>query len=246
VAKLTDGLYGYEVAMLWLGILLFIVLLFGLIARLRKGDSVASLLPFFGVAIAMIGYPSVQSITIGKDLLSIQKATHDLTVSPTNLELRQSINATLQKIQSRPIGDPSNLTMVATAQYALGDDSAAKQNLQKALAVNPNIPAAKALQQKIGIVETVTNLTNRVQLNPGDAQARTALQSTVSDAGKLPIANPNALTEIARGQAAMGDYSQAIANANKAAHIDPNGPGGRLAQSLKLSRPENNAVAIQR
>jgi tetratricopeptide (TPR) repeat protein len=245
VAKLTDGLYGYEIAMLLLGSVMFVILLFGLAARVRKGGSVVSLLPFFVLAIAMIGYPSVQSITIGKDLLTMQKATHELTTSPTDIELRQSVKATLQKLQSRPIGDPSSLTAVATAQYALGDDSAAKQNLQKVLDVNPNIPEANALQQKIAIVEMVTNLTNRVQLNPGDTQARTALQSTVSDAGKLPLANPNALTEIARGQAAMGDYSQAIANADKAAHIDPNGPGGRLAQSLKLSRPDN-AVAIQR
>jgi tetratricopeptide (TPR) repeat protein len=211
VAKLTDGLYGYEVALLWLGIAMFVVLLIGLTARLRKGGGVGSLLPFFGLAIAMIGYPSVQSITIGKDLLTIQKGSHDLTASPTNIELRQSVKSTLQKLQSRPIGDPSNLTTVATAQYALGDNSAAKQNLQKALEVNPDIPAAKALQQKIAIVDTVTDLTNRVQLNPTDTQARTALQSTVSDAGKLPLANPNALAEIARGQAAMGDYSHAIA-----------------------------------
>ena len=235
MAKLTDGLYGYEVAMLLLGIVMFIVLLLGLIARMRKGGSVASLLPFFGLAIAMIGYPSVQSITIGKDLVTIQKSTHELTASPTNLELRQSIKATLQKIQSRPIGDASSLTTVAAAQYALGDDSAAKQNLQRALDVDPKIPAAKALQQKIATVDRVTELTNRLQQNTGDMQARAALQSTVSDAGKLPIANPNALTEIARGQAAMGDYSHAIANANNAAHIDPNGPGGRLALSLKAA-----------
>jgi len=233
VAKLTDGLYGYEIAMLVLGSVMFVVLLFGLAARMRKGGSVVSLLPFFVLAIAMIGYPSVQSITIGKDLVTMQKATHELTTSPTNLELRQSVKATLQKLQSRPIGNPSSLAVVATAQYALGDDSAAKQNLQKALDANPNIPAAKALQQKISIVDAVTNLTNRVQLNPGDTQARTALQATVSDAGRLSIANPNAMTEIARGQAAIGDYSHAIANADNAAHIDPKGAAPRLAQSLK-------------
>ena len=129
--KITDGLYGYEVVMLLLGIVMFIVLLFGLIARLRTGGSVVSLLPFFGLAIAMIGYPSIQSITIGTDLVTIQKSTQELTAAPTNLDLRQSIKATLQKIQSRPIGDPSSLTTVAAAQYALGDDPTAKQNLQK-------------------------------------------------------------------------------------------------------------------
>jgi tetratricopeptide (TPR) repeat protein len=246
VAKLTDGLYGYEVALLWLGIAMFVVLLIGLTARLRKGGGVGSLLPFFGLAIAMIGYPSVQSITVGKDIVTLKKTTHELITSPTDLELRQSVKAALQKVQSRPIADPSSLTAVATAQYAVGNDSAAKHSLQRVLDVNPNIPEAKALQQKIAIIETVTNLTNRVQVNPGDMQAKTALQSTVIDAGKLPIANPNALTEIARGQAAMGDYSQAIANANKAAHIDPSGPGGRLAQSLKFSRPDRDAVSIQR
>src|SRR5215469_6306991 len=203
MAALTDGLYGYEIVMLVLGIILFIVSLFGLIQGLRKGTNVTPLLAFFGLSIAMVGYPSVQSITLGKDELEIEKSTHELTQSPTNTGVRQSVQSTLSKIENRPIADPQKLTLVAAAQYALGQDSAAKQNLQKVLQTSPNLADAKALQQKIEFVDKVTNLTTQVESNPANGSAKQSLQSTLSEATKFQFANPGALTQLARGQAAI-------------------------------------------
>lgn len=240
--KLIDGLYGYEIAMLVLGIAMFIVLLIGLIARLRKEGNIAPLLPFFGLSIAMIGYPSVKSVSIADNLVTIEKSTDELLSSPTNTAARNSVSTAVDQIKGRPLSDPSRLAVVATAQYALGDESAAKQNLQKALAQSPALPQAISLEHKIATVDNVKNLTKEVEQNPQNTSAKQSLQTQLSEASKLQIASPTAITQIARGQAAVGNYSQAVVNANKAAAIAPKSDAVKLAESLKRSAIESKVA----
>jgi hypothetical protein len=56
------GLFWYEIVLLALGVMLFVVLLNALRSALAAGRSYAGLLPFFMLTIVMVGYPSIKSI----------------------------------------------------------------------------------------------------------------------------------------------------------------------------------------
>jgi len=84
-------------------ILLFgvIFLLVFLIQRLRKGLDplrITAIL-WFGDTCRGVEHHDWQGS------FALQKSTHELTSSPTNLVLRQSIQTTVQKLENKPIAD---------------------------------------------------------------------------------------------------------------------------------------------
>jgi tetratricopeptide (TPR) repeat protein len=243
MTAITDGLYGYEIVILVFGIILFFVMLIPLIQRLRKGTSPTALLPFFLLSIGMVGYPSVQSITIGKDLITLNKTTHKLASSPSDPALRQTVKTTVEKLEGRPIAEPGNLTVVATAQYMLGNESAANAKVQQALAANPNLEAARSLKESIASDQRIATLTQQIAANPSNDQAKTSLASELKDVSAVQKANPLALTHLAQAQAAIGQYSKAFETANKAEEIAPNGPARPLVNSLKEIMPRDSKRA---
>ena len=68
-----DGLYLFEWVLMALGVILFIVLVIAFFYQLTHNRSVGVLLAFFLVPIAMIGYPSLQSIQISDNKLSLER-----------------------------------------------------------------------------------------------------------------------------------------------------------------------------
>ncbi len=68
-----DGLHLYEIVLLVLGVILFLVLLVALIIFLIQGRSIKSLLLFFVVSVLMIGFPSVTKFKFDKDGVEIDK-----------------------------------------------------------------------------------------------------------------------------------------------------------------------------
>ena len=101
------GLFWYEVVLLVLGVVLFIVLIDALRKNLSAGKSYAGLLPFFVLTIAMIGYPSITSIQYNKGMVSIDTDASQIEAnpgSPQNAALRQQIQANLSRYESRGLG----------------------------------------------------------------------------------------------------------------------------------------------
>ena len=98
--KFFNGLYSYEIVMLVLGVLLFLVAL----VKLMKKAS-AGLVVFFLLAIAMIGYPSIQSIQYEKGVITVDKKVHDLEANPGNEALRASLQQDMGKIEGRANND---------------------------------------------------------------------------------------------------------------------------------------------
>jgi hypothetical protein len=59
----------------------------------------------------------------------------------------------------------------------------------------------------------------------------------------LPIANPNAMTKVVQGQAAVGNYPAALDTVKKAITISPNTVNAQpLAESLKRKVQSNTSI----
>jgi hypothetical protein len=159
MTSFLDPLYWYETAMLVLGVVLFVVLVITLLKLVNKGKSFAALLPFFAIPVVMIGYPTIQSVSFGKDVVTITKATEELQSDPANTTARQTLQRAVEKTASRPATNPQTMAKIAAAQFALGDRAAAEAKLKIALEQSPHLPAALALQRKIegGVTTPPTN-----------------------------------------------------------------------------------------
>jgi hypothetical protein len=219
--SMLDGLFLYEIVLLALGVLLFVVLVSALLVAVVRDKQYLRLLPFFLISIVMIGFPSVSSIQVTKDAITIVKATHELEQDPTNAEARASLQDAVQDLALRPIADPEVATSIARAQIALGDDPAAEARIERVLRRAPEHPEALKLKQRIDIERSVAVLTSQVQENPGDQEATSELRQQLTRADELKIADPETLAVFAQAQRVVGEESKAVANEQQAMLIDP-------------------------
>lgn len=220
--RFFDGLYSYEIVLLALGTLMFLVLLFAFVYSLVKKQALGRLFGFFLFPILMIGFPVVSSIKFMNALLEITTKTRELEQTPTDKSAREDLAKAVQSVAARPLSNPVTLTTVARAQVALGNDAGALTNLDRALQKDPNLPEAAQLKGRIELVRDMDKLTTHVENNPADAAAKAELQKKVADVAKTPIANPETLAKVARAQSAVGANEQALSNAQKALTINPN------------------------
>jgi tetratricopeptide (TPR) repeat protein len=220
--SLFDGMYAYEVVLLILGVLLFLLLAGLLVALVVRGKAFSGLLFFFAIPIAMIGYPSIQKITFQDGAVTIEKTTAQLQAAPTDTALRSNLEKQVSSLASRPTTDPAALTNIAKAQFALGNQAVAETTLQKALQKAPTLPQAMALKQRIEIDRGLSTLTSQLAQHPGDAAVRQQLANTVAQSASLKIASPVFLGHVAMAHAALGDKARSQSFAETALKINPN------------------------
>ncbi len=217
---LMAGLPIYDVVMLILGVILFVVLIILLI----KGRDPLKLLPLFLVCAALIAWPTIASITMaGLEIKTnqIKPAVTALENDPANAQARATLLSAYNKTKSQHSTDPETLTLTARAALALGDQTAAINRIDQALKVNPNFQPALDLRQRVDAETNLPKLTSKVENNPTDTAAKAQLQQTVSTIAQQPILNPGTLSSVGRAQAALGNRSEALVNVNKALQINP-------------------------
>jgi tetratricopeptide (TPR) repeat protein len=229
LSSFTQGLYPGEVVLLVLGVVLFLLLVIAFFYQLTHQRSLTALLGFFILPIIMIGYPSITSIQYKDGVLSVEKTTDTLLDNPADPQSRQALEKQVQQIAHRSSNNPVDAVTVAKAQFALGHEEDAAQNLQKALSANADLPEALALKTKMELAQSLERLAALVEQKPADQAAKSALQQSVTAATAIKLANPNAITSLARAQAALGDHTAALQTIDKAVAIDP-----KAAPALKL------------
>lgn len=229
--KLFDGLYHYEVVLLVMGALLFLTLIFAFILFVTRGKPYGKLISFFAIPIIMVGFPGVKSVELSASTLKIEKNVPALEKNPTDTNLRRSLEQEVAVVASRPFNDPHISVNIARAQLALGNNADAEARIQKVIATSPNLPSARELKKRIDLDRTLTVLTNQVEQNPSDAASKAKLAATVREVAPLNTANPEAIANLARAQAVLGDQTQAKLNVDKALTIDPHS-----AQAIELRK----------
>jgi len=231
----TRGLYPGEVVLLILGIVLFVVLVIAFFYQLTHQRSLAALLGFFILPVVMIGYPTITSIQYENGVLTVKKTTDQLLDHPADPQSRQALEKQVQQIASRASSNPPDAVTVAKAQFALGHEQEAEQNVQKALQAKADLPEALQLKQKIEIARNLQSLATKVEQEPANQEARTDLQKNIAAAAPLKWANPNAVTSLARAQTALGDHAAALKTIDKAVAIDTkSAPAQKLRQTILL------------
>jgi tetratricopeptide (TPR) repeat protein len=231
--NLFQGLYLGEVVLLFLGAITFVVL----IVRLTMGKKVQVAL--FFVCIICIGYPSIKSFQYKDFTVTLANETAELQKNPTDAKTRQEVEKTLAKVESRPAPNAEVSTVIARAQFAIGNEAAAQTNLQKALAADPKAPEALALKEKIGAIQQLDQLTAQVKSNPQNDATKQELKLRIEQASKVPIANQDALAKVARAQAAIGNQQEAAGTAEKVFKINPNSPA-----ALEFEEVGRNSAAL--
>jgi tetratricopeptide (TPR) repeat protein len=229
--KFFDGLYPYEIVMLVLGVLLFLVLIIAFVVLVMRGKAYSKLFAFFVIPIVMVGFPGIKSLEISESVVKIDTYTRAIQENPTDNNLRESLEKEVASVSGRPLVDPHVSVTIARAQIALGDNAAADGNVKKALKEAPQLPAALELKKRIELDRNLAALVSQVEQNPNDVAAKAKLTNTVSEVGHLKIANPVTISNLARAQAVLGDKVKAQANVDKALSINPN-----LAPAIQLKK----------
>ena len=216
-----DGFYLFEWVLMILGVILFVVLVIAFFYQLMHKRSIGALLAFFALDIAMIGYPGLKSLEIQGGLVTIEKQTNAVLRNPGDTQARAELQQQVDKLGQRSFSQPTNLTAISKAEFALGNEPAAKTKLDKALQRNPDLQQAQQLKTKIENLDRLAPLTAKVESNPADENAKAELAQTLKVVNQQPVANPSALLKVARAQAALGDRENAEKNAAMVRKINP-------------------------
>jgi len=135
--NISEGLKSYEIVLLVMGVLLFLVLVFLLIYFVINKRTYKGLLPFFIIPLAMVGFPSIQKITFDNGMMGIEKLTKEVEQDPTNAEAKKELEVKLKTIENRPISQPSNLRILEKAYTAAGDSQKVNIYRERLLPVKP-------------------------------------------------------------------------------------------------------------
>jgi len=231
-----DGLYSYEVVMLVVGTLTFLVVLFAFVFFLVKGKPLLKLMPFFVIPIVMIGFPSISAVRFKGDLIVIEKTIKQVEQNPADKSSREQLEKAAQRLTPRPFSNPKMLTAIAHAQIVLGDDTSALTTLDKALKADPRSAEAGQLKRRIELVRDLDKLIQHVEQNPADVSAKAELQKKVEEVTDSPITSPETLVKVARAQAAIGQKAKALSTVEKALTINPNATAAIQLRS-QIRRP---------
>jgi Tfp pilus assembly protein PilF len=146
---LFEGLLFYEIVLLGLGVLLFLVVLGLLIYSIINKRDIKIFALFFVISIVMIAYPSIQKIKFNEGVVEIEKGTKALEQNPADTTAQKELERTLADIEQRQISNPITLVKIAEAQAAIGDSAKALKNVDQALKEKPDLPQAQRLRSNI-------------------------------------------------------------------------------------------------
>jgi len=230
--KIFDGLYFYELILLILGTLLFVTLLVILVVFVIQKRHLKELLAFFIMPIIMIGYPSIQKIKYDNGVFTFEKAERDFAKDPQNLEARNILNQNLSSISKRPNSNPELLLSFGKAQAVLGDTVQAKELVDRALNISPELSEARNLQKKFDTPQVrIENMISEIEARPDDNAKKAELKEMITNYNITSSANSSALMTAAKSHAILADTAKARTFVNEALKKDANN-----AEALKLKR----------
>ena len=125
--NLFAGLYSYEIVLVVLGIVLFLVLVIALLRNVFKDKPFAALIPALFIPIVMIGYPSIQSIQYQNGVIEITKAFQQVQDDPSDPQAQAQLNSlepTIAKLEPRTATDPATQKLFVQAEKVLSQPSA--------------------------------------------------------------------------------------------------------------------------
>jgi hypothetical protein len=119
--QLFEGLQSYEIVLMIMGAVFFLILACLLIYLVLNKRSYKILLPSFIIPIIMVGFPGIQKITFDEGMVEIEKQTKVVNNNPTDAEAKTKLTAMLKTMEIRSISQPANLRIMDNAYVAIGE-----------------------------------------------------------------------------------------------------------------------------
>lgn len=133
-----DGFLLYELILLILGIVFFLVLLFIAVYLLLKGQPVKNILKLFVIPIIMIGWPGIQKVRFLNGLVEIEMLADRVHENPGDAEAKTALSENLERIEGRRVTNPATMVKIAHAEVAVGDTVRAYVLLRDAVEKRPD------------------------------------------------------------------------------------------------------------
>ncbi|MGA9118484.1 MAG: hypothetical protein WB699_03895 [Bacteroidota bacterium] len=137
-----------EIAMLVLGIAFFVILSYGVWKAIQKGKKMTWLLPFFAVAIIMIGFPAYKSVKFAGVELDLQEAVTAAEQNPANTQAKEVVRKRLADLGSVSSGDLDARLLIARAYNTLGERKLAISQVDSVLKADPTHLDAQKYKRK--------------------------------------------------------------------------------------------------
>lgn len=136
---LFEGLKIFEVILMLLGILLFLVQLFILVYYVLHNRSLKYVLPSLVIPIVMIGFPAIKKVQFGNSMLEMQEKVAALEENPEDTEALAELEERLEFLEEYENLQPSTLVTLAQGYAAKGDTVAAITYVDSALRQAPDL-----------------------------------------------------------------------------------------------------------
>jgi hypothetical protein len=159
-------------------------------------QAVKGLLFFFALPIVMIGFPTIQSIKIGAEGVEIDNQTTALQDNPQDEASRNALASKLNDFKNRTFKNPQAVATIARAEFALGQDADAKQNMQKALSADPDLKTAQDLKARMEAASKLSELAAAAEKQPANPEIKQQLETAVQNANQYKFANPQAVASL--------------------------------------------------
>ncbi|MCG2418338.1 hypothetical protein K8089_04830 [Aequorivita sp. F47161] len=130
--NLFENLFLYEIVLLFLGIFLFLLLSVALVYYIIKKEEIKKLLIFFVISLLMIGYPSIQQISISADKFELTKVQEDYIENPNDSIAKQKLEALTQKLEKRA-ESARDILQISKSKLLLGNTDGAIEFANKAI-----------------------------------------------------------------------------------------------------------------
>ena len=152
--ELFDGLLLYEITLLILGVILFLILSIGLLYYIIKKEQLTKLLFFFFIPIVMIGYPSITQISISKDKIELTKLQDQVLDDPEDSVAVRKMEQLTEKLERRA-SSTDDLVQLSTSNLLLGNNEKATTLADKALTKDRTSAAARDIKQMATLQERI-------------------------------------------------------------------------------------------
>lgn len=122
----------YEVVLMLLGVFLFMLLSAALVYFVIKKQEIKTLLFFFAISILMIGYPSIQQLTISSNKFELSKYQQEFIENPNDSVAKQKMQELTLKHENR--AETSNdILQISKTKLLLGNTDGAIVLANKAI-----------------------------------------------------------------------------------------------------------------
>ena len=163
--ELFDGLLLYEITLLILGVILFLILSIGLLYYILKKEQIAKLLFFFFIPIVMIGYPSITQISISKDKIELTKLQNQVLDDPEDSVAVEKMEHLTEKLERRA-SSTEDLVQVGTSNLLLGNNERAAKLADKALTKDNTSEAARDVKDMAMLQQRIKEIPVREEAAP--------------------------------------------------------------------------------